>query len=458
MGRASSPSSRRETASPGPAVPPWSRPRLARFREISRPRSRRRGIFTGEAAARCFRARRGGGRVRWPAPCCVAETRRSSYNRFGGLSIPISRNPGRRRRGGGSAIRLVFLMAGLFAVCPPLPAGEDPPKSPWDLKMFRFEFDNDNFVGSDDAFSAGWSFQIHSKLMDQWNPAYAGWIGRIPGLGDDGRGDRVVRWAYGVTQMILTPADISIETPQPDDVPWAGYAGLVGSWSSYDNRRLAAIQVYLGCKGPCSQAEDVQKFVHNKLGLGEDPQGWGNQLSYRALANLNYEYRYKLAAPRDLGKYKPGRYANDLTVGSMAAAGNLNTRLTAKIEYRFGWGLPMGFTKIPDPPGVGMMLDPVYLVPGESLDGVDGWRFYFNVVGRYAWIAYYSPAEGGTTESGYHHHAANDPYPGNEQVLLGLHVARVRFGFHLTYYRYFNNPENLPSNFDWTNLSFEYRF
>jgi len=337
-------------------------------------------------------------------------------------------------------------------------ADDKPPEQLRGLMMFRFEFDNDSFIGSDDAFSAGWSFQLHSQFMDEWDPAYAGWIGRIPGLGDDGRGHRVVRWAYGLSQMILTPHDISIETPQPNDVPWVGTAGLVGAWSAYDNRRLAAIQIYLGCQGPCSQAEDVQKFVHNNLGFGDDPKGWGNQLSNKALANLNYEYRYKLYAPGDLALYQPGRFTHDLSVGSMAAVGNLTTRLTAKLEYRFGWGLPMGFTKIPDSPGVGMMLDPVYFDPEQPVPGLRGWRWYFNVVARYSWIGYFTVAEGGATESGYHHPAVEGPYPGNEQVLVGFHVTRVPFSFHLTYYRYFNNPAALPSGFDWTNLSFEYRF
>jgi len=29
-------------------------------------------------------------------------------------------------------------------------------------------------------------------------------------------------------------------------------------------------------------------------GSAKPPQGWGNQLSNKALANLNYEYRHKL--------------------------------------------------------------------------------------------------------------------------------------------------------------------
>src|SRR6266850_2126324 len=255
-----------------------------------------------------------------------------------------------------------------------LAAGDRQPKSPWDLKLFRFEFDNDTFLGSDDAFTAGWSFQVHSRVMDRWNPAFAGWIGKLPGLGDDGQGRRVARWAFALSQIILTPEDISIAAPQPNDTPWAGILGASGTWSSYDNKRLGAMQLYLGCMGPCSQAEHVQKFVHEDLGFGETPEGWANQLSNKPLTNLK------------------------------------------------------------------------------------GWRFYFNLTGRYAWITYLAPAEGGPTENGGTHPAL-DSYPGAKQGLLGVHLPRAPFSVHLTYYRYFGSlPSGLNGGLDWVNFSFEYRF
>src|SRR5262245_35773323 len=243
---------------------------------------------------------------------------------------------------------IVLLLASLLEAGGPAAAGAadtgQAAKDPWDWKMIRVEFDNDSFIGSDDAFSAGWSLQLHSQLRDEWDRAYASWIGKFPGLGDDGRGDRITRWAYGITQVIITPKDITIEDPQPADAPWAGLLGVTGTWAAYNNRRLAALQVYLGCMGPCSQAEDVQIFIHDNLGLGKHPEGWGNQLSNRALANGNYEYRYKLLA-NEVADYLPGRFAFDLGVGGQAAVGNLNTSLSVQGEFRFGWGLPMGFTK-----------------------------------------------------------------------------------------------------------------
>lgn len=359
-------------------------------------------------------------------------------------------------------VRLVSAEAILVAVCcalaiaPARAAGDEPPKSIFDLKMFRLEFDNDNLLGSDDAFSAGWSFQLHSRMMDEWSPGLAGWIGKVPGLGDDGKGGRVVRWAGALSQMIITPQDLSIEAPQPDDAPYAGLLGVTSTWSAYDNKKLAALQIYAGCMGPCSQAEDVQKFIHGNLGWGEPPKGWGNQLSNKALGNLNYEYRHKVYVAQE-ADYAFGRFATDLALSGQAGVGNLETFARGEVEFRFGWGMPMGFTKVPDPPGIGTVLDPIYFDPGRPAPKLDHWSYVFNVVARYAWINYLAPAEGGPTENGGSH-PSFDP-PGKVQGLLGLHLVRVPFGIHITYFRYFDNPDpNLASSLDWVNFSFEYRF
>jgi outer membrane protein LpxR len=354
---------------------------------------------------------------------------------------------------------MAMLFVAFAAIASPVHADhDDVPKDPWKLKLFRFEFDNDTFLGSDDAFTAGWSFQVHSRLMDTWDPFYAGWIGKVPGLGDDGEGRRVSRWAYGLTQIIVTPHDVSIAEPQPNDAPWAGILGMYGSFYSYNNRRLAALQLYLGCMGPCSQAEEVQTFIHDDLGFGTPPEGWDNQLVNQALGNVNYEYRYKLWADADEA-YVPGRFAQDFAVVSQVGLGNFATFVNASIDYRFGWGLPQGFTKTADPPAFGIAMDPVYVTPGVPFPADFGhWRTYFNVVARAAHIEHFEPAEGGETVNGGEHPGLPE-IPGKYMGLLGIHVAKVRGGFHLTYYRYFDTVEGgSGGSLDWINLSFEYRF
>ena len=363
---------------------------------------------------------------------------------------------------------LTPLMMACFVVTgPALLAGDEPPAAASEkatkdfrqLYLFRFEFDNDTFLGKDNAFSDGTSFQLHSPLYDVWSPGYAKWIGRVPGLGDDGRGGRIVRWAWGLSQMIITPADLSDPAPQPDDAPWAGILGVSASWSAYDNRRLAALQLYAGCMGPCSGAESVQKYVHEDLGFGATPEGWDNQLVNQALGNVNYQYRYKLFADAADQYFIPGRFAQDFSVGGEAGLGNLETFARAQVEYRFGWGLPMGFAKTPDPPGFGIMLDPIYVDPVAPLPSkTPAWRTYFTVMGRFSYVTYMAPAEGGETVNGGDQPDLR-PYPDRNHMLVGFHLSREPFAVHVTYSRYFHDgPIGMESSNDWVNLSFEYRF
>jgi hypothetical protein len=326
-----------------------------------------------------------------------------------------------------------------------------------DLKLFRFEFDNDTFVGSDDAFSAGWSVQVHSGLLDEWTPKLAGWIGRVPTLRDDGEGGRVARWAWGITQLIVTPEDITIAAPQPDDAPWAGLLGGYFSWSAYDNERLGALQAYLGCIGPCARGEEAQKLVHNSLGFGETPEGWANQLEDRVLVNLNYEYRRKVWSGG--ASYDPRGWSHDLSVGAQAGLGNFARFAGAWLEYRFGWGVPQGFTKLADPPALGVALDPVYVDPGEPVPART-WRPYFNVVARVREVDEFAPVEGGATDNGGFHPRVESA-PGHEQIIVGVHVATIPLALHLTYYRYLDGrafADATGGGLDWVNFSFERRF
>jgi len=341
----------------------------------------------------------------------------------------------------------------------PAPVADRAPDDFRNLRLFRFEFDNDNLLGKDSAFTAGLSIQVHSRLYDMWSPGYAKWIGRIPGLGDDGSGGRIVRWAVGVSQVIITPDDVGIEAPQPNDAPWVGTLGVGVAWSAYDNRRMGAFQIYAGCLGPCSGAEQVQLFVHEDLGWGEPPKGWKNQLVNRALGNLNYEYRYKVFADSADQYFTPSHFAHDLSFGGQAGVGNLETFIMGEFEYRFGWGLPMGFTKTPDPIGWGIMLDPIYVDPVTPLPSDQKlWRSYFTVMGRAAAVTYMAVAEGGATVNGGEHPALR-PYPGRYQTLVGFHVARVPFALHLTYYKYYGQSDGgIKGSSDWINFSFEYRF
>src|SRR5467141_2109212 len=109
------------------------------------------------------------------------------------------------------------------------------------LSVVRFDFDNDVLLGKDNSFTAGWNVQLHPRFNDLRGPGYAKGLGRVPGLGDGRRGGGITRWAVGISQVIITPKNVGIAAPQPNDAPWAGMLGAAVSWSAYDNRRLAAL-------------------------------------------------------------------------------------------------------------------------------------------------------------------------------------------------------------------------
>jgi len=333
--------------------------------------------------------------------------------------------------------------------------------------LWRFEFDNDVFTGSDNAFTAGASLQYHSPLFESWGEgrgAFVGsierWLGRsVPGLGDDGGEGRLVRDAFGLSHQIFTPDDISDPDLQPDDMPWAGVVGINVAMSSFDNRQLGAIQFYVGCMGPCSGAEAVQRFVHDDLGRGNSPAGWANQLDTKWLANLNYAYRRKLWIDHDEA-YNPGQFARDLAVGGQIAVGNYFTFVDAQVEFRFGWGLPIGFTHILDPPARGISLDPVF-VPEFSPPRRSRWRSYFSAVLRASAFARIAPVDGGATENGgFHPGIDSETTP--VEIIVGAHLAKLPFIIHASYYHYIGSArmlgENSSSSLNWANISIGYRF
>jgi outer membrane protein LpxR len=207
--------------------------------------------------------------------------------------------------------------------------------------VVRFDFDNDVFLRKDHSFTAGWSLQVHSRMNDVWGSGYVKWIGRVPGLADGGRGGPITRWAVGISQVIITPKDVGNAAPQPNDAPWAGMLGASVSWSAYDNRRMAALQVYAGCLGPCSAAEPVQKFVHGDLGFGPSPKGWDNQLVNRASRPLCHSCRlppgatavrrarHPVSLPRPLGRRRVERLDQSLVRVSLLSWWRLSARSPA---------------------------------------------------------------------------------------------------------------------------------
>ncbi len=160
---------------------------------------------------------------------------------------------------------------------------------------YRFEFDNDAFVGSDNQFSSGWSFQYHSATAEDWHSLEtpADWLARfgehLPNLQD---ADLVKRFSLSVGQIIQTPAMLSKRELIPNDVPYAAVIAAQATWLSYNDSEFHGFEVSAGVVGPAALGEPSQNLVHNAIGINE-ARGWNNQLGNEPVFNLNYMRKKK---------------------------------------------------------------------------------------------------------------------------------------------------------------------
>lgn len=131
-------------------------------------------------------------------------------------------------------------------------------------------------------------------------------------------------------QEIHTPSDIEKYELIEDDNPYAGYLyGKISRINSNEFKRLET-GISIGIVGRHSFSEDVQKFVHNNLGLGPPPNGWDNQLSDELALNGNYTRTVLTKIYDNL---------DTITISSLRL-GNIHTDLTHEKNIRFGYNLP----------------------------------------------------------------------------------------------------------------------
>jgi lipid A 3-O-deacylase len=165
-------------------------------------------------------------------------------------------------------------------------------------------------------------------------------------LRDDETDDDEVLKPAGIVlgQNIYTPSDITLETPQKRDRPYAGWL-YTGAVFASQKRPLASrvgddqrtLEIDVGVTGPPSLAEDVQTQWHKYIDV-PPPQGWDHQIHTEPGIVATYERRNRVmacGAPYDA--------TWDVLPGYAVAAGNIDTHAAASTTARIGWNLPRDF-------------------------------------------------------------------------------------------------------------------
>ena len=205
--------------------------------------------------------------------------------------------------------------------------------------------DNDVFTGTDHEYTNGVELGSTSATVEsiddaQFAPSFA-WANRtLRWLQPKGFEQNNVTWTMG--QLMFTPEDSSLETPDPNDRPYAGllFAGL--TYNGRDAHSLRSTTLEVGIVGPSALARQTQNAVHRATGVDRF-LGWDHQLNDEPVFRILHE-RFRR------WDIQPARRYGDVTLHYGGSVGNLATFANAGAELRIGRSLPDNFGSAPTLP------------------------------------------------------------------------------------------------------------
>ena len=168
---------------------------------------------------------------------------------------------------------------------------------------------------------------------------------------------------FAVKQMIYTGVDITDPSPATDDHPYSGYMYFAFSFQRADDQKHDHFELDVGAVGERSQAEAVQRFIHNAFPDQNTPQGWNNQLANELAINFTYERTWKTRKGNIQG------LEFEMLPAMGFDLGNVYTRGRGRVTLRAGMNLPNDF-------GPASLLGRKdHTVSGADW-GEDDWSFY----------------------------------------------------------------------------------
>jgi len=138
-------------------------------------------------------------------------------------------------------------------------------------------------------------------------------------------------------QRIYTSKFIQQTDPPASDHPYGGYLYFAFSFQRADNEKHDHFGLDLGVIGERSQAEAVQRFIHNAFPDEDEPMGWDHQLANEVAINFNYERTWRSEKAELWGVEMEMLPSLGFELGNVAIMGH------AKMTLRAGHNLPNDF-------------------------------------------------------------------------------------------------------------------
>lgn len=283
---------------------------------------------------------------------------------------------------GGNGLRILALIGVAFLGCcrtalaadvaPPAAPAESAQTEPAQTGRITIIEENDALMPSptDRWYTQGLEMRYLSPPMSAGADAFA-----LPALLDPAPVNER-RFELLVGQVIFTPANLTLNPPDPTDRPYAGwlYAGA-GLYEESGHRSLDHFELDVGVVGPAALGEQVQNGFHsllNSLGQSEYQAAWGYQLANEPGVVVSYEHKWRFDMPIGAGLSVDAIPEVGGTVGNVYTYGEASTML------RLGENLnaDYGPTRIRPALSGGSWFDP------SQLTGPFGWYVFVGGQGR----------------------------------------------------------------------------
>jgi len=164
--------------------------------------------------------------------------------------------------------------------------------------QFLFIFYNDTLASTDQHFTNGLSLSWLDDTFENKNDteltSYSALMYDLADTVSFGAMDESRKHTAGIglSQIMITPDDLTQSTPQYDDVPYAGYLALSFYFFEWDNTSFKEYRLETGVVGEASGAGLTQRTIHKVIGA-TTPEGWDTQLGTDWMINVLYRQGYK---------------------------------------------------------------------------------------------------------------------------------------------------------------------
>ncbi|WP_022939821.1 lipid A deacylase LpxR family protein [Psychromonas hadalis] len=202
------------------------------------------------------------------------------------------------------------------------------------ISWYQFTFENDVMSArnsSDDGYSNGMSYAwgalgynaFSSIEMPDWIRFLSDWTY----INQDT--EKQYSIAYGISQSIYTPSELSQITLIEDDRPYAGTLLWHSKIRSYADNRANSLGLILGVAGPASFAEQSQTIIHEIIDA-TTPEGWDNQINNELVFRVEAEHieRFYIYSFSENISFDTSSYS-ELGVGNLRS--DIGTGLTVRI-------------------------------------------------------------------------------------------------------------------------------